>query len=198
MAVESFMVPVGTQAADFVLPSLDGTQVGLSDFADEPALLAMFVCNHCPYVRHLEARLGALLDDYPALAAVGICSNDVAAYPTDDPEGLAEQVRRAGWRFPYLIDESQEVAKAYRAACTPDFFLYDSDRRLAYRGAFDDSTPGNNRPVTGELLRDAIERVLAGKPVPEPHRPSMGCSIKYRPGNEPTAEGPRALPLAGV
>ena len=111
---------------------------------------------------------------------MGVCTNDVEAYPDDRPEHLAEQAARAGWTFPYLVDETQDVGRAYQAACTPDFFLYDADRRLAYRGAMDDSSPGNGRPVTGELLADAIERVLAGQPVPEPHRPSMGCSIKWR------------------
>jgi peroxiredoxin len=174
------MVPVGTPAPDFALPDLTGDVRRLADFADAPALLVMFLCNHCPYVKHVEDRLGQLLAGYPDLAVVGVCTNDVEAYPDDRPDRLAEQAARAGWRFPYLIDEAQTVGQAYQAACTPDFFLYDADRRLAYRGAMDDSTPGNGRPVTGELLADAIERVLAGQPVPEPHRPSMGCSIKWR------------------
>jgi peroxiredoxin len=174
------MVPVGTPAPDFVLPDLDGRTHRLSDFAAAPALLVAFLCNHCPYVRHVEQRLGEVLAGYSDLAVVGVCTNDTQAYPDDLPEHLAEQAARAGWRFPYLVDEDQAVGRAYQAACTPDFFLYDAERRLAYRGAMDDSTPGNGRPVTGELLVDAIDRVLAGGGVPEPHRPSMGCSIKWR------------------
>jgi thiol-disulfide isomerase/thioredoxin len=148
----------------------------------------MFLCNHCPYVRHVERQLGAVLAEYAGkgVATVGICSNDLDAYPDDGPAGMAEQARRAGFEFPYLLDTDQQVAAAYRAMCTPDLFVYDAERRLAYRGAFDDSTPRNGQPVTGALLRDALDRVLAGQPVPEPHRPSMGCSLKWRPGNQPS------------
>jgi peroxiredoxin len=185
MAVSSFMVPLGTPAPDFALQSLDGTTVRRDDFADAPALLVMFLSNHCPYVRHLEAELGRLLDAYPHLGVVGICSNDTDNYPDDAAKYLREQRARAGWNFPYLVDESQQVAKDYRAACTPDFFLYGRDGKLAYRGAFDWSTPGNGKPVTGELLRAALDAVLAGNAVPEPHQPSVGCSIKWRPDNEP-------------
>lgn len=174
------MVPLGTPAPDFALPDLEGNVRRRDDFAASPALLVAFLCNHCPYVRHVESQLGKLLAGYPDLAVVGICCNDTDAYPDDRPDKLAEQAARAGWTFPYLVDETQEVGRAFQAACTPDFFLYDSERRLAYRGAMDDSTPGNGRPVTGELLAAAIDLVLAGKPVPEPHRPSMGCSIKWR------------------
>jgi peroxiredoxin len=180
MAVSSLMVPLGTPAPDFALPDLTGAAVRLPDFAGQPGLLVAFLCNHCPYVRHVEAELGRLLTGQPSLAVVGICPNDAAAYPEDRPERLADQARRAGWTFPYLVDTDQDVGRAYHAACTPDFFLYDGQRRLAYRGAFDDSTPGNGKPVTGDLLRTAIEQVLAGEPVPEPHTPSMGCSIKWR------------------
>ena len=180
MAVSSLMVPVGTLAPDFALPDLAGTTVRRDDFAAAPALLVVFVCNHCPYVRHIEAELSMVLAQSPSLGVVGICTNDIDAYPDDRPERLAEQARRAGWVFPYLVDHDQQVGRAYNAACTPDFFLYDRQRRLAYRGAFDESTPGNGKPVTGDLLRAAVEQVLAGKPVPEPHRPSMGCSIKWR------------------
>jgi peroxiredoxin len=181
MAVSSFMVPIGTPAPDFALFDLSGATVRRDDFADAPALLVAFLCNHCPYVKHVERTLGTLVAGYPDLAAVGISTNDAESYPDDAPEHMAAQVERAGWTFPYLIDETQEVGRAYQAACTPDFFLYDADRRLAYRGALDDSTPGNGKPVTGDLLRGAIEHVLAGKTVPEPHLPSMGCSIKWRP-----------------
>jgi peroxiredoxin len=180
MAVSSVMVPLGTPAPDFALPDLSGRTRRRDDFADADALLVAFLCNHCPYVRHVEAELGKLLAGYPTLAVAGICTNDADAYPDDAPPGLAEQASRAGWSFPYLLDTDQTVGRAYNAACTPDFFLYDRERRLAYRGAFDESTPGNRKPVTGDLLRAAIEHVLASEPVPEPHRPSLGCSIKWR------------------
>ncbi len=182
MAETSVMVPLGTAAPDFTLPSVDGRTVSLGDFADAPALLVAFVCNHCPYVRHVEKTFGALVSEFAdrGLATVGICCNDADAYPDDRPEELAAQAERAGWTFPYLVDETQEIGRAYQAVCTPDFFLYDADRKLAYRGAMDGSTPGNDVPLTGELLRDAITRVVAGERVPEPHRPSMGCSIKWR------------------
>ncbi|MGH3656308.1 MAG: thioredoxin family protein [Micromonosporaceae bacterium] len=185
MAASSFMVPLGSPVPEFALPSLDGTTISRGNFADAPALLVMFLSNHCPYVRHLEAELGKLLDGYPQLGTVAICSNDTANYPDDAAKYLREQRARAGFTFPYLLDEDQLVAKDFRAACTPDFFLYDREEKLAYRGAFDYSTPGNDKPVTGELLRSAIDAVLAGEPVAEPHQPSVGCSIKWRPGNEP-------------
>src|SRR5262249_51181005 len=180
MAVSSFMVALGTPAPGFALPDLAGKTARRDDFAAAPALLVMFLCNHCPYVRHVETELGALVTRYPSLAAVGICTNDADGYPDDRPERLAEQAERAGWRFPYLVDADQEVGPAYRALCTPDFFLYDPQRHLAYRGAFDESSPGNRKPLTGALLQSAIEQVLAGQPVPEPHLPSTGCSIKWR------------------
>ena len=180
MAVESLMVPLGTPAPDFALADVHGVVVRRDEFAAGRPLLVAFVCNHCPYVKHLEQQFGALVGDVPGLAVVGICTNDADAYPDDAADRLAEQAIRAGWEFPYLIDADQSVGREFRAACTPDFFLYDADLRLAYRGAFDDSSPGNNRPVTGALLRSAIDRVLAGEAVPEPHRPSMGCSIKWR------------------
>jgi len=180
MAVSSLMVPLGTPAPDFTLSDVTGATVRRDDLAATPALLVAFLCNHCPYVRHIEAGLGRLLSGYPSLAVVGVCANDGEAYPDDRPERLADQARRASWAFPYLLDSDQTVARAYAAACTPDFFLYDAARRLAYRGAFDESTPGNGKPVTGALLGAAISQVLAGERVPEPHRPSMGCSIKWR------------------
>jgi peroxiredoxin len=178
MAVESVMVPLGSPAPDFALPDVNGSMVR-SDQLDGPLLVA-FLCNHCPYVRHVEGRLGEVLSSLDGLSVVGVCSNDADAYPDDAPEHLAQQAGRAGWTFPYLVDADQSVGRAFAAACTPDFFLYDRGGRLAYRGAFDDSTPGNGRPVTGNLLAEAITRVLADQPVPEPHRPSMGCSIKWR------------------
>ncbi|MEU4684102.1 thioredoxin family protein [Streptomyces xinghaiensis] len=185
MPVSSFMVPLGTPAPDFALPSLDGRTVRRGDFAGAPALLVAFMSNHCPFVRHLEKHFGELVAEFPRLAAVAVCSNDTRVAPDDGPDGLRDQAGRAGWDFPYLLDTGQRAALAYRAACTPDFFLYDADDRLVYRGSFDDSTPGNGRPVTGARLRTAVEQVLAGLPVPEPHHPSMGCSIKWSPGNEP-------------
>lgn len=187
MAIASFMVPLGTAAPDFSLPALDGTTVALADFDKAPALLVGFLCNHCPYVRHIEATLGALLGDLAAdgLATVGICSNDLDNYPDDGPDGLRAQSARAGFTFPYLLDTDQGAALAYRAACTPDFFLYGPDRRLAWRGQFDDSRPRSGTPVTGDTLRTAVGHVLAGREVPGPHPPSLGCGIKWRPGNEP-------------
>ncbi len=180
MAVTSSTVPLGTSAPDFTLPDVTGRTVARDDLADAPALLVAFLCNHCPYVRHVEAELAQVVAAYPSLAVVGICANDADAYPDDRPDQLAGQARRAGWTFPYLVDADQDVARTYHAACTPDFFLYDADRRLAYRGALDDSTPGNGKPLTGAMLRTAIEAVLAGQAVPEPHQPSMGCGIKWR------------------
>jgi peroxiredoxin len=182
MATESASPTIGAPAPDFTLPSTTGEKVSLSDFAGRPALLVAFICNHCPYVRHVESELARVAADYEArgLATIGISANDVTSHPEDDVEHLAEQVRRAGFAFPYLYDESQEVARAYGAVCTPDLFLYDADRRLAYRGEIDGSRPQSGVPVTGESLRAAIDHVLAGKEVPGPHRPSVGCSIKWR------------------
>ncbi len=179
MAAVSTMVPLGTPAPDFALPAIDGQTVARDDFAAAPALLVAFLCNHCPFVRHVEQVFGRLVGEFPDLAVVGICSNSPAVAPTDDADGLRAQVARTGWTFPYLVDVEQSVGRAYHAACTPDFFLYDARRELAYRGAMDESTPGNRQPVTGELLRHADGLVLAGEPVPEPHRASMGCSIKW-------------------
>lgn len=189
MAISSFMVPLGTPAPDFALPSLDGRTVSLTDFGDAPALLVLFLSNHCPYVRRIESGLGAVLAEYGrrGVAAVAICSNDAERYPDDDAAHLREQARRAGFGFPYLIDADQKVAKAFKAACTPDLFLYDARRRLAYRGQFDAARPGNELPSDGAVLRAAMDLVLDGEPVPEPHIASLGCGIKWRPGNEPAA-----------
>ncbi|MEO5875986.1 MAG: thioredoxin family protein [Streptosporangiaceae bacterium] len=183
MAIESFLVPLGTPAPDFDLPAVDGRKVALSDLAQAPALLVVFLSNHCPYVRRVEQAIAAVTAQYAAhgLATVGISSNDVVNYPDDDAAHLAEQVQRTGFGFPYLIDESQEVARAYRAACTPDFFLYDADRRLAYRGQFDGARPKNDVPSDGATLRAALDLVLGGREVPEPHAPSLGCGIKWKP-----------------
>jgi peroxiredoxin len=183
------MLGLGTEAPDFCLPdaAAGGKEVGLSDFAAAPALLVAFLCNHCPFVQHVAGELAALSRDLPAsgVAMVAISSNDVAAYPADSPEAMAEEAARQGWAFPYLYDESQAVAQAYRAACTPDFFLFDADRKLVYRGQLDASRPGNGLPVTGSDLRAAVDAVLAGRPCPEDQRPSLGCNIKWKPGNEP-------------
>jgi len=183
----STMLPLGTKAPPFRLPDPHGKRVSLDDFKDAPALLAVFICNHCPYVKHIRSRFAELAKEYQAkgVGVVGINSNDVANYPDDRPEKMAEEIKQVGYTFPYLYDESQEVAKAYRAACTPDFYLFDREHRLVYRGQFDDSRPGNGRPVTGADLRAALDAVLAGRPVPSNQRPSLGCNIKWKRGNAP-------------
>jgi peroxiredoxin len=183
----STMAALGTPAPDFRLPDTDGKLVSLTDLAKAPALLVVFMCNHCPFVKHISAGLAQLARDYQqrGLAMVGINSNDVASYPDDSPARMAEEVKAAGYTFPYLYDETQAVAKAYRAACTPDFFLYGRDRRLVYRGQFDDSRPSNDRPVTGSDLRAAVDAVLASRPVSAEQRPSIGCNIKWKPGAAP-------------
>lgn len=188
MAVISTMLPLRTEAPAFSLPDvISGRTVTLDDFGDRSALLVMFICRHCPYVGHVRAALADLGREHATsgLGIVAIGSNDPGTYPEDAPESLAAEAVEAGYVFPYLFDETQEVAKAYTAACTPDFFLFDADRRLVYRGQFDSSRPRNGLPVTGEDLRGAIGAVLAGRPVPGDQRPSVGCSIKWRPGNEP-------------
>lgn len=185
---ESTMLELGTQAPPFRLPEpATGREVSLEDFRDAPALLVMFLCNHCPYVQHIRHRLAEVVREYQAkgLAAVGINSNDVANYPDDAPDKMVAEVRSIGYTFPYLYDETQAAAKAYRAACTPDFFLFDRDRRLVYRGQFDDARPRNDAPVTGRDLAAAIDTVLAGRPVPPDQKPSLGCNIKWKAGNEP-------------
>jgi peroxiredoxin len=181
------MLPLGTTAPPFRLPDPQGKWVSLDDFKDAPALVVVFMCNHCPYVKHIQSRFAELAKEYQAkgVGVVGINSNDVESYPDDRPEKMAEEIKQVGYTFPYLYDESQEVAKAYRAACTPDFYLFDRDRRLVYRGQFDDSRPGSGRPVTGADLRAALDAVLAGRPVPGNQRPSLGCNIKWKAGNAP-------------
>jgi peroxiredoxin len=182
------MVELGTAAPDFCLPDTDGRLFRRDDFAAFPALLVMFICNHCPFVQHLRQGLARFGQDYRGsrLAIVAINSNDVESYPDDRPEKMAEEKERAGYTFPYLYDETQSVAKAYAAACTPDFFLYDADRRLVYRGQFDDSRPGNERPVSGADLRAAVDAVLSGRAVAAEQRPSLGCNIKWKAGNAPS------------
>jgi len=184
----STMRDLGTPAPDFTLPSTEGRRVSLSDFKDAKALLVIFLCNHCPYVKHVQRGLADLCREYQSrgVGIVGISSNDVTRYPDDSPEKMKEEKERAGYPFPYLYDETQEVARAYHAACTPDFFLFDGRRRLAYRGQMDDSRPDNGKPVTGRDLRAALDAVLEGNPAPSDQKPSMGCNIKWKPGNEPS------------
>ena len=181
------MLPLGTVAPDFQLQDPAGKYFTLGSFKDQPVLLLMFICNHCPYVKHLRAGLVQLAKDYQpkSVALVAINSNDVTTHPDDSPAKMAEEAKAAGYTFPYLFDEKQAVAKAYRAACTPDFFLFDRGRRLAYRGQFDASRPGNGIPVTGKDLRAALDAVLAGKVPSAMQSPSMGCNIKWKRGNEP-------------
>jgi peroxiredoxin len=183
----STMLPLGTTAPDFRLPDPNGNLVSLADFGGKPALLVMFLCNHCPYVKHVQAELARLGRDYAPrdVGIVAISSNDAMNYPEDGPAMMAKEAKAAGYNFPYLYDEAQTVARAYRAACTPDFFLFDQSHRLVYRGQLDASRPGNGIPVTGRDLRTALEGLLAGKAVSPEQAPSLGCNIKWRPGNEP-------------
>ncbi|HWD19717.1 MAG TPA: thioredoxin family protein [Verrucomicrobiae bacterium] len=183
----STMLPLGTPAPDFSLPDTQGKKTALADFKSAPALLVAFICNHCPYVKHIRSGLAALGRDYQpqGVAIVAISANDVANYPEDSPAKMAEEAREAGYTFPYLYDETQAVAQAYRAACTPDFFLFDADQKLVYRGQFDDSRPGNGQPVSGRDLRAALDAVLARRPVSANQKPSMGCNIKWKSGNAP-------------
>jgi peroxiredoxin len=187
----STMFDLGTRAPDFRLWEPSGSMVALDDFREASTLLIMFICNHCPYVRHVRHELARLAEDYQAkgVAVVAINSNDADAYPDDSPEMMAREKQDFGYTFPYLYDESQEVAKAYHAACTPDFFVFDAGRSLVYRGQLDGSRPGNAVPVTGVDLRAALDATLAGQPVSPTQRPSMGCNIKWRPGNEPAYYG---------
>lgn len=187
VAVNSTMLPLGTPAPDFRLPDPGGRTYSLADFKGASALVVIFLCNHCPYVKHLRGGVAQLARDYQSrgVAVVGISANDVVNYPADSPAKMAEEAQAAGYSFPYLYDETQAVAKAYRAACTPDFYLFDQAQRLVYRGQFDDSRPGNNLPVTGKELREALEAVLAGRPVAAQQKPSIGCNIKWKPGNAP-------------
>jgi thiol-disulfide isomerase/thioredoxin len=176
------MLPLGTGIPDFSLPNVvDGKTVSRGDFAGQP-LLVMFICNHCPFVKHLRSALAEFGKEYAAkgLSIVAISSNDVATHPDDSPDLMQDEAKAAGYTFPYLYDETQSVAKAFRAACTPDFFLFDRAGQLAYRGQFDDSRPSTGVPITGKDLRAACDAVLAGKPVPEPQKPSIGCNIKWK------------------
>jgi len=181
----SMVLPLGAQAPAFRLPDPHGAWVSSEDLKSAPALLVAFICNHCPYVKHIRSQFAALAKEYQArgVAVVAISSNDAESYPDDGPAQMAEEIKQVGYTFPYLYDETQEIAKAYRAACTPDFFLFDRDQRLVYRGQFDDSRPNSGRPVTGADLRVALDTLLAGRPISPDQRPSVGCSIKWKRGN---------------
>jgi peroxiredoxin len=182
------MLALGTPAPEFQLPDVvSGETISLASFADKTALLVMFICRHCPFVKHVQNELAAIGKDYQnkSLGIVAISANDVENYPDDAPDQLQQMAKELGFTFPVCYDESQTVAKAYTAACTPDFFLFDADRKLAYRGQLDDSRPGNDKPVTGRDLRAAIDALLAGQPISADQNPSIGCNIKWKPGNAP-------------
>ncbi len=183
----STMLPLGTAAPDFTLPNIDGRTVSLAEYKGAPALLVMFICNHCPFVKHIAAELAKLGSDYQAkgAAVVAINSNDVENYPDDAPAKMKDEAAAQGYTFAYLYDETQEVAKSYRAACTPDFYVFDRNGKLAYRGQLDASRPDNGVPVTGEDLRAALDAVLASDPAATEQTPSIGCNIKWKQGNEP-------------
>jgi len=186
-ATPSTMLRLGTSLPPFRLPDLEGTTIASGDFAGSKGLLVAFLCPHCPYVRHVRTEFARLAKDIQprGLAVVAINSNDVAAVPEDGPAGMTQEAREVGYTFPYLFDETQAVAKAFRAACTPDFFLFDGAQRLVYRGQFDDSRPKSQTPVTGKDLKAAVDALLAGKAVPADQRPSMGCNIKWKAGAAP-------------
>jgi peroxiredoxin len=181
------MLPLGTSAPEFRLPDVNGKPVALADFASAPALLVAFLCNHCPFVKHVQSGFAQLARDLQkrGVAVVAINSNDVLTHPEDSPAKMKQEAASAGYAFPYLFDETQAVAKSYRAACTPDFYVFDQARKLVYRGQMDGARPGNDVPVTGADLRAALDAVLGGKPVSQSQRASIGCNIKWRAGNEP-------------
>lgn len=183
----STMLPLGTEVPSFSLPNTEGKTISSDSFADAKAFLVIFLCNHCPYVKHVAPELSRLSADYSAkgVAIVGISSNDVENYPDDSPEKMAQEKANQGYHFEYLYDADQSVAKAYHAACTPDFYLFDGNRKLVYRGQLDDSRPKTDVPLTGKDLREALDAVLNGREVAELQRPSIGCNIKWKSGNEP-------------
>jgi len=183
----STMLPLGTPAPDFSLRNVDGQMVSLSDFQGRPALLVIFMCNHCPFVKHIAEQLVQLGREYQGAGAgmVAISSNDIANHPEDSPEQMIHEVEQRGYSFPYLYDEDQDIAIAYQAACTPDFYVFDGDQKLAYRGQLDSSRPDSGIPVTGQDLRAALDAVLAGEPVAEHQVASIGCNIKWKEGAEP-------------
>lgn len=183
----STMLPLGTQAPHFSLPNIDGKTVSLSEFAGKKALVVIFMCNHCPYVKHVAPELTKVANDYlpKGVGFVGISSNDIVAHPEDAPDRMRIEANNQGYPFPYLFDEDQSVATAYHAACTPDIFVFDAAHRLIYRGQLDDSRPKTDKPLTGKDLRSALDCILAGQPVPQEQRPSIGCNIKWKQGSEP-------------
>jgi peroxiredoxin len=183
----STMMPLGTQAPDFALPDTEGNTVTRDSVMGEKGLLVMFICNHCPFVKHVAQELKRIGDEYPpkGIGVVAVCANDQATHPDDSPEKMKEEKESRGYRFPYLHDATQEVAKAYRAACTPDFLLFDGQGQLVYRGQLDDSRPESGVPVTGDDLRNAMNALLRGEAVPGEQKPSMGCNIKWKSGAEP-------------
>ena len=186
------MLPLGTKAPDFkLLDVVSQETISLQTFAAKKALLVMFICQHCPFVKHVKSELAKLGQDYvdQRLGIIAISANDVANYPDDTPEKMKEMAQELDFKFPFCYDESQEVAKAYTAACTPDFFLFDGENKLRYRGQLDESRPGNNIPVTGKDLRAAIESLLGGNTIKIDQQPSIGCNIKWKPGNEPSYYG---------
>ncbi len=189
------MLPLGTQAPDFQLPECEGGTFSLSETAGSKALLVIFMCNHCPYVKHVADQIKALADDYlpRGVAVVGVSSNDAAEYPDDSPEAMAKEKANRGYKFPYVYDEDQSVAKAYHAACTPDFYVFDADQKLVYRGQMDTSRPKSDIPVTGEDLRAALDAVLAGEKPSAEQRASLGCNIKWKAGNEPDYFNPAGV-----
>jgi len=190
MAVESSKdLPLGTRAPDFALPdTVSGRTIRLGDYAASPALLVAFICNHCPYVQHMRAAFVEFAREFQprGLAVVAISANDPEAYPQDSPEQMAIEAKKSGFTFPYLFDRTQQTAKAYQAVCTPEFYLFDAAQRLVYRGRFDASRPNSQVPITGSELRAAAEAVLAGRQPAADQKPSIGCGIKWRPGNAPT------------
>lgn len=183
----STMLELGTTAPDFSLPTPDGTIYSLNEKSIDKGLLVVFMCNHCPYVIHIREQLVSKIRQYQeqGIEAVAINSNDFQQYPDDNPKKMAEVAQELGFSFPYLVDEDQRVAKAYRAACTPDIFLFNSNKKLVYRGQFDSARPGNKEPITGADLSNAVAHVIAGEPVSSKQQPSMGCNIKWKPGNAP-------------
>jgi peroxiredoxin len=186
-ATSSTMLELGTPVPDFQLPDLEGKSISPKTFAESKGLLVAFICPHCPYVKHIRSEFARFARDYQGrgLGVIAINSNDPVAFPDDGVAGMKQETREVGYSFPYLVDSSQAVAKAFKAACTPDLFLFDRARRLAYRGQFDASRPGSQIPVTGADLRAAADAVLAGAPVPGDQKASIGCNIKWKPGNEP-------------
>lgn len=191
----STMLPLGTKAPDFSLVNVDGQVVSLGDFEEASALLMIFMCNHCPFVQHLADELASLAREFQAqgVGVVGINSNDVSTHPGDSPEQMVHAVEERGYTFPYLYDENQQVAKAYQASCTPDFYVFDGDLNLVYRGQFDDSRPDLNIPITGSDLRAALDAVLAGQPVSSIQKPSIGCNIKWIQNAEPDYFDPQGV-----